>query len=106
MRRILCRLFVFLFPILCWAQTTTPADSVSTVQTKEKSSPFITGFYPLYFFDVDLRSFIRYNNYEGFRFGIGGTTNERLFENFKIGGYWAKSVKDDATKYSLGQVSA
>ena len=102
MRWTLGRSLFFLIPFFCWAQTPTAKDSLATEQPKEKTSPFITGYYPLYFFDVDLRSFIRYNNYEGFRFGIGGTTNERLFENFKIGGYWAKSVKDDATKYSLG----
>jgi hypothetical protein len=81
-------------------ETAEKQDSTATSSTKV--SPFITGFYPVYIFDVDLRSFIKYNNYEGFRFGIGGVTNDRLFESVKIGGYYAKSVKDDATKYSMG----
>ncbi len=71
--------------------------------TKEaKQSPFKTGFYPIWFFDVDLRYFIKYNNYEGIRLGFGGITNEMLFENFKIGGYIARGFKDQEYKYSLG----
>ena len=100
------RLFVLIFILLLPAhsilgqETTEKQDSTAT--SSAKVSPLITGFYPIYIFDLDLRSFIKYNNYEGFRFGIGGVTNDRLFESVKIGGYYAKSVKDDATKYSLG----
>jgi hypothetical protein len=73
-------------------------DSSST----KKSSPFKTGFYPIGFFDIDLRYFIKYNNYEGIRLGFGGMTNERLFERFKIGGYVARGFKDQAFKYRIG----
>ncbi|MBL4662707.1 MAG: hypothetical protein JKY22_03920 [Flavobacteriaceae bacterium] len=69
---------------------------------KKKESPFATGYYPIAFFDVDLRYIIKYNNYEGFRLGFGGITNERLFETFKIGGYIAHGFKDENFKYSLG----
>ena len=54
------------------------------------------------FFDVDLRYFVKYNNYEGFRLGFGGITNERLLESFKLGGYIARGFKDENFKYSLG----
>ncbi|MEM7187814.1 MAG: hypothetical protein AAF466_14285 [Bacteroidota bacterium] len=77
-------------------------DSTQTSKPLKKESPFATGYYPLGFFNVDLRYFIKYNSYEGFRLGFGGITNERLFETFKIGGYVARGFKDDAFKYSLG----
>ena len=77
-------------------------DSTGTSVTPKKESPFRTGFYPLSIFDVDLRYLIKYNNYESFRFGFGGITNERLFENFKVGGHVAYGLKDKEWKYSLG----
>lgn len=54
----------------------------------------INGYYPIGFFDVDLRYLIRYNNYEGFRLGIGGVTNEKLSKRYKIEGYGAYGTKD------------
>jgi hypothetical protein len=74
----------------------------TTTQTEKKQSPFNTGFYPIGFFDVDLRYLIKYNNYEGIRLGFGGITNDRLSEHFKIGGYAARGFKDEDIKYSAG----
>lgn len=62
----------------------------------------INGFLPIYFFDLDLRKILHYNNYEGFRLGIGGITNERFSESFKIEGYTAYGTKDGIFKYNLG----
>ncbi|NND61935.1 MAG: hypothetical protein HKN48_01945 [Flavobacteriaceae bacterium] len=87
--------------IWCQEPAVVITDTVSD-KKEIKKSPFKTGFYPIGFFDVDLRYFVKYNNYEGFRLGIGGITNERLFENFKIGGYIARGFKDQEYKYSLG----
>ena len=85
-------------------QPNTEAQDSTLVSKKipKKKSPFATGYYPIAFFDVDLRYFIKYNNYEGFRVGFGGITNERLHENFKIGGYIARGFKDQNYKYSIG----
>jgi len=76
--------------------------SIEKDSIPKKISPFVSGYYPLGFFDFDLRYLIKYNNYEAFRFGIGGITNERLSDRFKIGGYVAYGTKDDEYKYSLG----
>lgn len=54
----------------------------------------IKGYYPVGFFDVDLRYLIRYNNYEGFRLGLGGVTNEKLSKVFKLEGYAVYGTKD------------
>ena len=62
----------------------------------------INGYVPVGFFDFDLRYLISYNNYEGFRFGIGGTTNERFSKNFKLDGYCAYGLKDEKNKYQAG----
>ncbi len=62
----------------------------------------INGYVPVGFFDFDLRYLISYNNYEGFRFGLGGTTNERFSKNYKLDGYVAYGLKDEKIKYHLG----
>lgn len=62
----------------------------------------INGYVPVNFFDFDLRYLISYNNYEGFRFGIGGVTNERFSKNYKLDGYLAYGLKDEELKYHIG----
>ncbi len=51
---------------------------------------------------MDLKKIISYNNYEGFRLGLGGITNDRFSKSFRIEGYGAYGTKDGAFKYSLG----
>lgn len=70
--------------------------------SKKKGQPFTTGYLPIGFFDLDLKTLFKYNAHEGLRLGIGGVTNEKLFENYKLGGYVAYGFKDEKIKYSLG----
>ena len=62
----------------------------------------VNGYIPVGFVDLDLRSIAKYNNYEGFRLGLGGITNNRFAETFRISTYGAYGTKDGAFKYSLG----
>lgn len=62
----------------------------------------INGFLPIPYFDIDLRKIFRYNNYEGFRLGFGGVTNEQFSRKFKIDAYSAYGTKDGIFKYHLG----
>ena len=62
----------------------------------------INGYIPLGVADLDLKKFMSYNNYEGFRLGAGGITNDRLSKKFKIEGYAAYGTKDGEFKYSIG----
>lgn len=62
----------------------------------------INGYIPLGAVDLDLRHFIKYNNYEGFRLGAGFITNDKVSEIFRISTYGAYGTKDGAFKYSLG----
>ncbi len=62
----------------------------------------LNGYVPVSFVDVDLRYLLKYNNFEGFRFGLGGITNEKLSELFKLDGYVAFGTKDREMKYKYG----
>ncbi len=97
-------LFFILLSFPTFAQEPAIDLKIDTTATRKekKTNPLSTGFYPLGFFDVDLRYLIKYNNYEGFRLGFGGVTNDSLFEEYKLGGYVAHGFKDKATKFSLG----
>jgi hypothetical protein len=63
---------------------------------------FNNGYFPLGFFDFDLRSFVKYNQYEGMRLGAGGVTNDKLSSSFRLQGYGVYGFKDRAFKYSIG----
>ncbi|MFN3753052.1 DUF5686 family protein [Flavobacterium sp.] len=81
-------------------------DSVVTKEKIEKKIKFgrkiINGYLPFGPFDFDLRYLLSYNNYEGFRLGIGGVTNEQFSRRFRLEGYSAYGLKDEDTKYHLG----
>jgi hypothetical protein len=62
----------------------------------------INGYVPLGAIDLDLRHVLKYNNYEGFRVGAGGITNNRFSNIFRISGYGAYGTKDGQFKYSGG----
>lgn len=103
MRKLLIILCISLGYYLNAQETVLPSTTLSnrTVQVNQES-PFKTGYYPLGFFDVDLRYLIKYNDYEGIRLGLGGITNDKLFENLRFGGYLAGGIKDRELKYSIG----
>lgn len=62
----------------------------------------LNGYLPIGSFDFDLRQLISYNNFEGFRLGAGGITNEKLSKIFKMDGYGAYGTKDGKWKYRVG----
>lgn len=62
----------------------------------------INGYVPLGPFDFDLRYLLSYNNFEGFRFGIGGITNDSFSKRVRFEGYTAYGLKDETIKYNLG----
>lgn len=62
----------------------------------------INGFVPVGFFDFDLRYLVSYNNFEGFRLGFGGITNEKFSKIVRVEGYENYGTKDGKFKSSLG----
>lgn len=49
--------------------------------------------------NIKLNRFFGYNKFEGLRLGGGLETNEKLFKNFSVGGYFAYGFKDDNWKF-------
>lgn len=86
--------------------TYTEMDSLVAKENWEqiiiKGKRVINGFYPLGPFDIDLQKLIRYNNYEGFRPGLGFVTNNKFAETFRLSGYGAYGTKDGTFKYGMG----
>lgn len=80
-------------------------DSLSTANKIEHrlflGKKIINGYVPISIIDLDLRTIAKYNNYEGFRFGVGGVTNSKLSETYKIGFYGAYGLKDREFKYGI-----
>ncbi|WP_163410066.1 DUF5686 family protein [Flavobacterium ajazii] len=81
-------------------------DSISIKKRIEKrlglGRKIINGYLPLGPIDLDLKKVISYNNYEGFRLGLGGITNDRFSKHYRIEGYGAYGTKDGNFKYNLG----
>lgn len=53
-------------------------------------------------YDLDLTKLFHYNDYEGFRLGLGGGTNYKFNENIYLNGYVAYGFKDEAFKFGGG----
>lgn len=85
--------------------TYTNLDSLSVAENIENKIIFgrkiFNGFLPVKMVDIDLKSILKYNNFEGFRIGMGGVTNNKLSEKYKISGTIAYGFKDEKLKYSI-----
>ncbi|MFN4197903.1 MAG: carboxypeptidase-like regulatory domain-containing protein, partial [Flavobacterium sp.] len=62
----------------------------------------INGYVPVGLIDFDLRYLLSFNNYEGFRLGLGGITNDQFSKKFRLEGYGAFGTKDLKSKYMGG----
>jgi len=86
-------------------RTYTSIDSLSLSEKIEHKvflgRKIINGYFPVSIFDIDLRSIVKYNNFEGFRFGVGAITNSKLSEKYKVAFYGAYGLKDDEFKYGI-----
>jgi hypothetical protein len=86
-------------------RTYTSIDSLSLSEKIEHKlflgRKIINGYFPVSIFDIDLRSIIKYNNFEGFRLGLGAVTNPKLSEKYKVAFYGAYGLKDAAFKFGI-----
>jgi len=86
--------------------TYTGLDSIVSKKGIEKKLRFgrkiLNGYVPFGIVDLDPRYLVTYNNYEGFRLGLGGRTSEKFSKIIRIEGYTAYGAKDAVFKYSLG----
>ena len=80
-------------------------DSITLKKRIEDKIKFgrkvINGFLPVKFIDLDLRKIISFNNYEGFRLGLGGKTNEIVSKKYVTEAYGAFGIKDGNFKYGI-----
>lgn len=80
-------------------------DSISEAANIERKiflgKKIFNGYLPIGIIDVDLKTLIKYNNYEGFRFGIGGITNNKFSEKYRVELYGAYGLKDKGIKYGI-----
>ena len=78
-------------------------DSISKAENLEKKlagmEAFMTGNIPYKFFNFPLNKIMDYNNYEGYRLGLGIMTNNKISKYFSIGGYFGYGFKDKVWKY-------
>jgi len=78
-------------------------DSIGEEANLDRSLKIIetvaSGYIPWKFLDIDYTSLIHYNRYEGFRFGIGLQTNNRMSRYVQLGGKFAYGIKDNEMKY-------
>ena len=58
-----------------------------------------TGKLPIGVLSIPLNSILRYNDYEGFRLGLGLETNQNFSKWFSVGGYFAYGFRDQKSKY-------
>lgn len=86
-------------------RTYTSIDSLSLSEKIEHKvflgRKIINGYFPISNFDIDLRSIVKYNNFEGFRLGLGAVTNSKLSEKYKVAFYSAFGLKDDEFKFGI-----
>lgn len=85
------------------ANTYTFMDSLSEAENFDRNLKILTtlatGKIPLWVFDLDMNRLLTYNDYEGFRLGLGAHTNSRFSRWFKVGGYFGYGFKDEVLKY-------
>jgi len=86
--------------------TAIKVDSVIQVNNLERKievkKGISNGYFPLGFWDFSLKRLIKYNNLQGFRLGLGGTTNKKFSERFHLNGYLIYGTKDGDPKYGAG----
>jgi len=61
----------------------------------------MTGRIPIGFLNLNFNQMFGYNQYEGYRLGLGLETNQKVSRVIKIGGYYAYGFKDEANKYGV-----
>lgn len=103
-------LVVFLFILATYSYAQQPnvlkKDSTKTAQDSIKKIEFLNkignGYLPFNYFNLDLRYLIKFNQHEGFRTGLGGITNDRFSERYRVNGYLVYGFKDERQKHKIG----
>lgn len=96
----------FVVFLLFFATNSFAQNPISKEKDSIKKTEFLkqlgNGFLPFNYFDADLRYLIKFNQYEGIRTGLGGITNKRFSERYRLNGYIVYGFTDKRIKYSIG----
>ena len=103
-------LYLFLLTLCSYAlhsqEPTTQQDSSVVKNDTIKKIDYLkqlgNGYFPTRFLNVDLRYLVKFNQYEGFRTGLGGVTNDEFSEKYRINSYVVYGFKDHRYKYRIG----
>ncbi len=99
-------LFVFFLIFAISAHSQIPEDDTGTAKDSIKKNAFLkqlgNGYFPTKILNFDLRYLVKFNQYEGFRTGLGGVTNDGFSEKYKINSYVVYGFVDKRVKYSIG----
>ncbi len=78
-------------------------DSVSEFTNLDRlvelSQSLLTGRLKFKFLDIELNRILNFNDFEGFRLGLGLETNERLLKPLRFGAYTGYGFRDKRWKY-------
>ncbi|APY11205.1 hypothetical protein BWZ22_08090 [Seonamhaeicola sp. S2-3] len=101
-----CALLIYILCFnVCYAQSSLK-NTIEVAKDSVKKKAFVkhlgNGYLPTKYFNFDLRYLIKFNQYEGIRTGIGGTTNDTFSKKFRINGYSVYGFKDDRFKFGVG----
>ena len=83
-------------------------DSLNQAMNAEKmkrlQKQMIDGKVPIGAVNLDVKKLIDYNDYEGFKFGLGLWSNHYLSKIFSTGGYFVRSTGINENKYGAGLI--
>lgn len=100
--------FLLVFATHSFAQKIPVREKDSTKSTNDsiKKNTFLksigNGYIPLGYFNLDLRYLVKFNQFEGFRSGLGGVTNNKFSERYRINSYLVYGFVDKRYKYKIG----
>lgn len=101
-----CLIFnLFFLFIFCKSQAQSePINSSENDTIKQSifSKVLENGYLETKYFNFDLKYLIKYNQFEGFRTGVGGISNTNLSDSFRFEGYAVYGFLDEEFKYSFG----
>ncbi|WP_372753628.1 hypothetical protein [Mariniflexile sp.] len=78
-----------------------PEHSQDSIKRNAFVKGLANGFIPTKYFNFDLRYLIKYNQYEGIRTGLGGTTSDAFSKRIRLNNYVVYGFRDDRFKYSI-----
>lgn len=93
-------LFFLLSTFLGIAQT--PTIKKDSTESKILLKQIGNGFFPTKIWNFDLRYLVKFNQYEGFRTGLGGVTNNGFSKKYRIDSYVVYGFLDKKFKYKIG----